>query len=136
MTETELREKDRTVISCISDGHADVQQITAETTLSNREVNYCFRKLEEAGLIDVEKPDGMVEREIDGQTRVFEAPKHATLTADGEDAVERITDDRLDQYRDLSYEELVERVAELERRVEAVESALKNFRKQVLSKLK
>jgi hypothetical protein len=49
----------------------------------NHEVNYCFTKLAEQDLIRVEKPDGMVERVVDGQPREFQAPKQATLTDRG-----------------------------------------------------
>jgi predicted transcriptional regulator len=60
------RDKDHAVLHQIQIGNTDVQQITSATTLSNREVNYCFEKLEELGLIEVEKLDGMVEHIIDG----------------------------------------------------------------------
>ena len=79
----ELREKDRVVLNRIQNGEDDVQKLTEATSLENHEVNYCFRKLEKLDLITVEKPEGTVERVIDGQKRVFEAPKQATLTNRG-----------------------------------------------------
>lgn len=75
----ELREIDRTVLSCIKEGKDDIQKITSATGLPNHNVNYCFEKLEEFGLIQVEKPEDPVERVIDGQKRVFQV-KVAELT--------------------------------------------------------
>lgn len=54
------------VLQCISEGRDDIQLITAATTLTNSKVNWRFQKLESLGLIEVEKPDGMVERVVDG----------------------------------------------------------------------
>ncbi|SDQ40752.1 type IV secretory system conjugative DNA transfer family protein [Natronobacterium texcoconense] len=76
----ELREKDRRVLECIREGKDDVQKITEATCLENHEVNYCFRKLKDLDLVEIEKPEGKVERVIDGQKRVFQAPKKASLT--------------------------------------------------------
>jgi len=128
-----LREKDVTVLRCIQHGEQDVQKITAATTLSNSQVNYSFEKLEDNNLIEVEKPDGMVDRVVNGQRQVFEAPKRATLTDAGE---AYLTSNEHDQrYEDMSHEELVEHVHELDARIDELEDAFEAFRKQVLQKL-
>jgi predicted transcriptional regulator len=118
MTEPEeLRDKDWTVLHNIQQGNTDVQQITSATVLENHEVNYCFRKLDDLDLINVEKPDGMVTRVIDGQKRVFEANKPN------------------EDYEDLTHRELVQRVHQLEQDITQLQQALKLFRKQVQERL-
>ena len=129
---TELRHKDLTILHQIREGNTDIQQITEATTLSNREVNYCFRKLEQRGLIEVEKPDGMVERVIDGQKRVFEHPKQARLT---DKATDHLASEPPQKYDDMTHEELVERVHELEEEVDRLRQSLETFREQVQERL-
>jgi predicted transcriptional regulator len=68
----ELRDIDRTVLTCIKEGKDDIQKITSATGFPNHKVNYCFEKLDDLGLIRVEKPEKPVERVINGQKRVFE----------------------------------------------------------------
>jgi predicted transcriptional regulator len=131
---TSLREKDRVVLTCIGNGKDDVQKITAATTLENHHVAYAFEKLEEQGLIHVEKPDGMVEREINGQKRVFQAPKQAEMTEKGRKRLEKEEED-LYEYENLTHRELVEKVHQLEDRVEDFEGRLEMYREQVLEKL-
>jgi len=129
---TELRDKDRTVLHQIHSGHNDIQQITEATTLSNREVNYCFQKLEQQDLIDIHKPDGMVERVIDGQKRVFEHPKQARLT---DKATNHLDTKPPQKYDDMTHEELIERVHELEEEVDSLRRSLETFREQVQERL-
>ena len=131
---TPLRDKDHVVLHQINEGNDDVQKITSETTLENHHVTYALEKLEEHGLIQVEKPDGMVERIINGQKRVFQAPKKAELTEKGRKRLEQEEAD-LDSYENLTHRELVEKVRELENQVEGLERQLTMFRKQVLEKL-
>ncbi|AZH26682.1 winged helix DNA-binding protein [Haloplanus aerogenes] len=131
---TSLREKDRVVLTCIGNGKDDVQKITAVTTLENHHVTYAFEKLEEQGLIHVEKPDGMVERVIDGQKRVFQAPKQAELTENGQERLKQDEED-LDQYENLTHRELVEKVHQVEEQVESLEARLNTFQKQVQRRL-
>lgn len=128
-----LRDKDDTVLHCIQDGQRDVQQITETTTLSNSEVNYSFDKLEDFGLIAVEKPDGMVDRVVNGQRQVFEAPKQASLTDRGRSYLASTVPGK--RYQDMSREELVKRVHEIEEDVSDLEEAFEAFRKQVRQKL-
>jgi len=131
-----VRDKDHTVLSCIKDGENDVQQITATTTLSNSEVNYSFSKLADLDLITVEKPDGMVDRVIDGERQVFEAPKQAYLTDDALDYFNWTDrEEELAAYRAMSHDELVERVHALEGQVADLEDAFAAFQKQVRQKL-
>lgn len=130
----QLRDKDRVVLHCIQEGHDDVQKITAETTLENHHVTYAFDKLQDLGLIHVEKPEGMVERVIDGQKRVFQAPKRAELTEKGLEALEK-TGEEIEEYEDLSHNEIVEKVHELENRMKKLEKKFDTLRRQVKDKL-
>jgi len=130
-----VRNKDHTVLTCIKQGENDVQQITATTTLSNSEVNYSFSKLADLGLITVEKPDGMVDRVVDGERQVFEAPKQAYLTDDALDYFDWTDrEQELAAYRAMNHDELVERVHALEGQVANLEEAFAAFRKQVRRK--
>jgi vacuolar-type H+-ATPase subunit I/STV1 len=116
------------VLQQIHSGNNDTQQITEATTLSNREVNYCFNKLEKHGHITVTKPDGMVTRVVDGQKRVFQHPKQAQLTEQGQ---EHLGDEPPQKYEDLSHKELVQKVRTLEDEVEQLKTSLKTFQEQV-----
>jgi len=138
MTEEEfeqIRDKDHVVLQHIEEGREDVQKITAETTLENHHVSYCFEKLEELGLITVEKPDRMVERVIDGQKRVFQHPKEAELTEKGEQYLEQNNQETPEAYEDLSHNELVKKVRRLESEVSQLEQQFEIFRNQIRQKL-
>jgi len=135
MSSTEsLRDKDHAVLTCIRDGQNDVQQIKAATTLSKREVNYAFEKLDDMNFIEVSRPDGQVERVIDGQKRVFDAPKKATLTDHAVQYLHTAEQDTT-RYDDFSRDELVERIHDLEDRIDRLENGFESFRQQVLHKL-
>ena len=129
---TNLRDKDQTVLQQIHSGNNDTQQITEATTLSNREVNYCLTKLQDHDLIRVHKPEGMIERTIDGQKRVFEHPKQAQLTNKGQ---EHLTENPPQNYEDLSHKELVQKVRTLEQEIEQLKKSLNTFREQVQKRL-
>ena len=129
---TNLRDKDQTVLQQIHSGNNDTQQITEATTLSNREVNYCLTKLEDQGLIQVHKPEGMIERTINGQKRVFEHPKQAQLTDKGQ---EHLSENPPQNYEDLSHKELVQKVRTLEQEIEQLKKSLNTFREQVQKRL-
>ncbi|MFC5133499.1 MULTISPECIES: hypothetical protein [Haloferacaceae] len=133
-TEEPLREKDRAVLACIRDGDNDVQQIKAATTLSKREVNYSFEKLEDLDFIEVSRPDGQVERIIDGQKRVFDTPKEATLTEQAIQYLQAANQDS-NRYQNLSRDELVDKIHDLEARIDRLENGFESFRQQVLQKL-
>lgn len=131
MTDHELRDKEHLILQQVDSGNDDVQKITQETTLENHHVTYAFEKLEELGLVEVSKPEGTVERVIDGQKRVFQHPKQAELTEQGEQYLEHSEQKDLDEYEDLSHGELVERVHSLENQVEELERKFEVFRDQV-----
>ena len=78
------------------------------------------------------KPDGRVERIIDGQKRNFQAPKEATLTASGDDCIESAeaavdTDPPGDDSND--------RLTRLEAEVDDLHRKVEILRKQVQDKL-
>jgi DNA-binding transcriptional regulator GbsR (MarR family) len=129
---TNLRDKDQTVLQQIHSGNNDTQQITEATTLSNREVNYCLTKLQDHDLIQVHKPEGMIERTINGQKRVFEHPKQAQLTDKGQ---EHLSENPPQNYEDLSHKELVQKVRTLEQEIEQLKKSLNTFREQVQKRL-
>lgn len=131
----EIRDKDHIVLKHIEEGLDDVQKITAETTLENHHVSYCFEKLENLGLITVEKPDEMVERVVEGQKRVFQHPKEAELTEKGEQYLEQINQETTEAYEDLSHNELVKKVRQLESEVSQLEQKFEIFRNQIKQKL-
>jgi hypothetical protein len=131
----QVREKDHTVLQHITDGDDDIQLITDTTTLSNAEVNYCFQKLQSLGLITVEKPDGMVERVINGTLQKFEAPKQAELTDSGERYLEMNSGEEVRRYEDLDRQELSRTVQELEMRLDSLEDEITGFKKFVRRKL-
>jgi predicted transcriptional regulator len=131
MTDHELRDKEHLILQQVDSGNDDVQKITENTTLENHHVTYAFEKLEELGLVEVSKPEGRVERVIDGQKRVFQHPKQAELTEKGEQYLEHSEREDLDEYEDLSHRELVERIRSLENQVEELERKFEVFRDQV-----
>jgi predicted transcriptional regulator len=130
-----IRDKDHVVLQHIEEGREDVQKITSETTLENHHVSYCFEKLEEQGLITVEKPDKMVERVVDGQKRVFQHPKQAELTDKGLQYLEESETDTEIGYEDMTHSKLVEKVNELEREVEDLKEAFRVFKKQIQQRM-
>jgi len=135
MTEPELRDKEHLILQQVQQGNDDVQKITQATTLENHHVTYAFQKLEENGLIQVSKPDKMVERVINGQKRVFQHPKQAELTEKGEQYLEKSEQEDLDKFENLSRKELVEKVHRLEDQVAGLEQKFRVFRRQVLDRI-
>jgi DNA-binding MarR family transcriptional regulator len=137
MTEPELRDKEHLIITQIDSGNDDVQKITAATTLENHHVTYAFQKLEDLGLVEVSKPEGTVERIINGQKRVFQHPKQAELTDKSQQYLEHSEQKDLDanKYENLSHTELVRKVRDLEEHVEELQKSLELFREQVQQQL-
>lgn len=135
MTEPELRDKEHLILQQIEDGNDDVQKITYATTLENHHVTYAFQKLEQHDLIKVSKPEGTVERVIDGQKRVFQHPKQAELAEKGEHYLNHSGRKSLDEYENLSHKELVEKIHELEKQVEELQGKFRVFRQQVLNQI-
>jgi DNA-binding MarR family transcriptional regulator len=130
-----LRDKDHLVLSQIAKGHDDVQKVTSATTLENHHVTYALDKLEDLGLVNVSKPEGMVERVIDGQKRVFQAPKQAELTEKGKKYLEQADRVEIEGYENMSHRELVEKVHQLEKKVEQIDRKTDTFRRQILEKI-
>ena len=135
MTKPELRDKEQIILQQIQSGNDDVQKITSATTLENHHVTYAFQKLEEHDLLEVSKPEGTVERIIDGQKRVFQHPKQAELTQKGEQYLEQAETQELDEYENLTHRELVEKTHELEKRIEKLENKFEIFRQQGMDRL-
>lgn len=130
----QIREKDHVVLQCIRDGYDTTRAIRDETTLSNRDVNYAFDKLEDLGLIETVTPDHRVTAVVDGQKRNFKAPREAALTSRGQDYFAWTDRDRT-KYRTMTHDDLVERVRALEQRIEEIQDTFEAFRQQVLKKL-
>lgn len=126
-----LRDKDRTVIRAIADGKDDTQKITQATTLETHEVRYSLQKLGEFGLIELEKPDSMVERVVNGQKRVFKAPTRGQLTDKGEQYLQHTVKGNHEKYENLSQQELVEKVHKLEDDIDRLENSIDTFREQI-----
>ena len=128
---TELRGKDQAVLQAVQEGHDDAQRIKSETTLENHEIRYSLDKLEDLGLVELEQPDGMVERVVDGQKRVFQAPTQAELTRDGGNRVRELDSEDSDHYEDMSHNELVEKVHQLESQLGTLHQKFETFQRQV-----
>jgi len=132
---TELRDKDLAVLRAISDGHDDTQKVKSETTLENHEIRYSLDKLENLGLVELEQPDGMVERVVNGQKRVFQAPTRAKLTEYGENQVAELDTEATDRYEDMTHNELVKKLYDLESQIETLHKQFETFQKQVQKRL-
>jgi len=134
--EFQIRETDHAVLTCIRQGFNTTFDVKQETTLKNSAVRYSFEKLENQGLIKIEDQDGYIERVVDGQKRTFKAPKKARITDKaGQYFQQTQRETELDKYRDLSREELVEKVAALENRVEKLENGFTAFKRQIKKQL-
>ncbi|MFB1064805.1 hypothetical protein [Natrinema sp. H-ect4] len=131
----QVRDKDHVVLQHVEEGRDDVQKITAETTLENHHVSYSFDKLEDLGLVVVNKPDKMVERVVDGQKRVFQHPKQAELSDEGLKYLEESDSEDVTEYEDMSHGELVERVVDLEQEVDELNESFRLFKKQIQQKM-
>lgn len=129
-----LRKKDQAVLQHISKGHTDTHQITQATTLKAHEVRYSLNKLKKLGLVELEKPEGMVERIVKGQKRVFKAPTGAQLTEKGRQCLKEHLDETV-HYEDLNRAELVEKVRDLNTQVDELQQSFQIFRQQVQRRL-
>lgn len=134
-TMTELRDKDQAVLHAIQEGHNDTQKITEHTTLENHHVRYSLKKLENQGLIQLEKPDGMVERKINGQKRVFQAPLKAEPTEAGLQTLKETDQEALEAYQNLTHRELVEKVYDLEEKLERLQESIQMYKKQMIQEV-
>lgn len=129
---TDLREEDIAILHAVraDNGTTDVHELTHALTLTRRQINYSIRKyLEPSGLVHVEEQDGFTTCDRHQQTRRFEAPKQVWLTDKGETSLSEY--DHSDQYADMSREELVQTIHDLEERMNTLETAFQSFQKQV-----
>jgi len=131
----DLRDKDIAVLQAIQDGARTVSQIKETTTLSNREINYSLTEysLEEQGLIEIHRQEGREWREINGEERYIWKPKTVEPT---DKAIQILADlDTEDRYDDMSRREIIERVEELEQRLDRTETMFKDFRDKVMREI-
>ena len=132
----EFRDKDIAVLQAIQAGASDTREIHEDTSLSIREINYSISEysLEEQGFVDVHRPDGREWREINGQNQHVWKPKQVTLTDRGIRALAEF-DAENTRYDDMSRDELIQNVQELEDRLDRLENAFKNFRTKVIERI-
>jgi len=131
----QLRSIDQTVLHKIQEGKTDTQKITEATTLETHQVRYSLNKLDKLELIDLEKPDGMVERIIDGQKRVFKHPTQARLTEASRQHLNTGQNETETRYENLSKDELTQKVIQLENEVDELRESLNTFKRQVRQQL-
>lgn len=131
---TELREKDVAVLQAIRCGASDTSQIREATTLSNREINYSLNHyLRTNGLVEIERSEGREQREINGHEKQIWKPKTVELTDEG---IKKLTQlEKENRYNDMSKRELIERVHELETRLDRLETVFKDFRSKVMEQI-
>lgn len=130
----QIREKDHAVLQCIQDGRNNTRTIREATTLSNRDVNYSLDKLEDLDLIETETPNGRVTLTVDGQKRNFKAPRQTRLTETGFEYLASRSNEQT-RFQGMTYDELVNTVQDLEKRIDEIEDSFEAFRKQVVGKL-
>jgi hypothetical protein len=132
----DLRDKDIAVLQAIQNGAKDTSEIREATTLTNREINYSInqKSLEEHGLVNVKRPKGREQREVNGgKTSTWKAKRY-NLTDKGIRYLKDL-DQHPDQYEELEKRELIERIQELEERQDRLESMFKQFRSKVMENL-
>lgn len=129
---TDLREKDLAVLHAIHDGAEDISEIREATTLTNREINYSLteKSLEQQDLVEIKRTEGR-QQTPDGKT--IWKPKQVQLTDQGIQAIAQNQENT--PYEDMTREELIQQVHELENRVDRLENIFKNFRQKVMKKL-
>lgn len=132
-----VRDIDHLVLQHIHNGRDDVHQISQATPYNSKKIGYSFNKLEKLSLLQVEHPDGMTERIVDGQKRVFRKPRQGTLTELGKQYLAQAKPVNLERYEEMTNAELIGRVLTLEEQVASfqdqvneLEETLEIFRKQ------
>ena len=134
----QVKEPEHVVLEHIHDGVDDVRQLNKETALTRRQINYRFTKLAGLGLITVDKPDSdeYVTEVINGDKHTYKAPKSACLTPLGETYLDWAEAEGVtDKYDGMTVDEVAQLAQENAARIEAVETQLEQFRRQVLSRL-
>ena len=132
--EDQLRDIDQVVLQKVAEGVDTTHKISEITTFETHRIRYSLKKLDSLGLLKLEKQDGTVERTVDGQRRVFQSPLQGELTDRGEEYLKQNKED-LNRYQDLTHEELVEKVLELESQFEDLQQSFEVFRQQVQNQL-
>lgn len=133
-----VREKDRAVLEFVKGGINSLRDINDHThdDVTGREIGYCFTKLEDLGLIDVETPDGTTESRGDGQRRVHQKSRRATLTDRGVQYFMWADDrEQRPKYEEATWGELTEQVAENRELIEALDRRFEQFRRQMVQEL-
>jgi len=133
--DTDLREKDIAVLQAIQDGAQTVSQIKATTTLSNREINYSLteKSLQQQGLVEIEREEGRKWTEFQNSERYIWKPKTVELT---DKAITLLAEHQTNnRYEDLSKQELIQRIHELEQRQTRLENMFKDFRQKVMKRI-
>jgi len=132
--EDQLRDIDQVVLQKVAEGVDTTHKISEITTFETHRIRYSLKKLDSLELLKLEKQDGTVERIVDGQRRVFQSPLQGELTDRGEGCLKQNKED-LNRYQDLTHEELVEKVLELESQFEELQRSFDVLRNQVQREL-
>ncbi|MFB6183214.1 MAG: hypothetical protein ABEI96_01550 [Haloarculaceae archaeon] len=135
--EIDLREKDLAVLQAIENGATTTHELNEVTTLTTREINYSLTEysLEELGLVEITRRDGREKREIDGHEQSVWRSKQFRLTDKAHQVLAQQEAGKSERYEDLSKRELIERVDELETRLDRLETVFKDFRTKVMKQL-
>ena len=134
MTDTpshDLRDIDKTVLQYIADGCTDTHEISQATTLETHQIRYSLKKLDDQDLITTKNPDGMTERTVNGQKRVFKTPLQAKLTDHGTQLLKEDLPHSEEQYHSLSRDELTEKLHDHEQRIQRLETGLEILKDQL-----
>lgn len=133
---TDLGAKEIAVLQAIQDGAETVPEIREKTTLTSREINYRLNEysLEELGLVEIDRKEGREWLEIDGEERYVLKPKKVQLT---DKALQILAEHETnaERYEDMSKQELIERIHELEQRQDRLETVFKDFRQKVMKRI-
>jgi hypothetical protein len=132
MNPDKLREKDLAVLQAIQNGANTTSEIREATTLTNREINYSLTEkgLEQHGLVEIHRVEG---RQETPEGKTIWKPKQVQITDQGLQTLQH--HDQESKYDDLTREELIQRIHELEQRQDRLETMFKDFRSKVMDRL-
>lgn len=136
MNHRDLRDKDIAILQAIQNGAQNVSDIRQATTLTTREINYSINEysLEQYGLVEIHRPEGREWQVINGQKRNIWKPKTLQLTDKATRTLTEI-DREQDLYQELSRQQMIRRLVELEERQDRLENMFKNFRSKVMEQI-
>jgi len=126
---TNIGDREVEVLNLVKNGYDDFQRIREQMTLSWRQLDYSIEKLEDADLVETRNPDGYTVREVEGQRRKFKEPRRVALTELGLKYLDHV--EVKEQYRDLDRDELIEKIHQLEQRVDQLEQGFQTFKDQI-----